>query len=123
MLGEACARCKRPIENIQVAGEQVAPNGLASKFRTIHCMATWIGQQSQPADGQYWVTDYQKGKWIRADRAAYVRVVINPNSMERDFIAFADAGAAAAAAASNQSTVVHWADVLELGRTKPLGGN
>ena len=123
VLGEACARCQRPIDNAKVAAEQVAPNGLGSKFRTVHCMATWIAQQTAPVEGRYWVTDFQKGKWIAAERATYVRVIINPNSMERDFIAFADAAAAAEAARTNQSKAVQWADVLEMGRTAPLGGN
>lgn len=121
--GEACARCRRPIDNAQVAAQQVAPNGFGTKFRTVHCMATWIAQQKAPVDGRYWVTDYQRRRWIAAERATYVRVVINPNSMERDFIAFADPAAAEEAARTNQSATVRWADVIELGRTAPLGGN
>jgi hypothetical protein len=123
VLGEACERCKRPIDNAKIAAEQVASNGLGLKFRTPHCMATWIAQQKAPVDGHYWVTDYQKGKWVAADRAKYVRVIVNPNTMERDFIAFGDGAAAEAAATANKSTVVAWNDVLELGRTAPLGGN
>ena len=123
VLGEACWRCKRPIENAQIAAQQMAPNGFSSKFRTVHCLATWIAQQRSPVDGRYYVTDYQKRKWIAADRAAYVQVVVNPMTMERDFIAFADTEAAAEAARTNHSSVVRWSDVLDLGRTAPLGGN
>jgi len=123
VLGEACARCRRPIDNAQIAAQQVAPNGFGTKFRTVHCMATWIAQQKAPVEGRYWVTDYQRRRWIAAERATYVRVVVNPNSMERDFIAFADPAAAAEAARTNQSSTVHWADVIELGRTAPIGGN
>jgi nitrous oxide reductase accessory protein NosL len=123
VLGEACARCKRPIGNAQIAAQQVALNGFGTKFRTVHCMATWIAQQKKPVAGRYWVADYKRGRWIAAERATYVRVVVNPNSMERDFIAFADPAAAAEAARTNQSAAVGWADVLELGRTAPIGGN
>ena len=123
VLGEACWRCKRPIENARIAAEQVGSNGIGSKFRTVHCLATWVAQQTAPIDGRFWVTDYEKTKWIAAEKATYVRVVVNQLTMERDFIAFADAEAAAEAARTNHSSVVRWADVLDLGRTSPLGGN
>jgi len=123
VAGEACYRCKRPIVQAEYAAEQVQPNGLGSKFRTVHCMATWIAQQREPVDGQYYVTDFARRRFIKAERASFVRVVINPNTMERDFIAFADADAAAEAARANQATVVAWADVLEMGRAQPVGGN
>jgi hypothetical protein len=60
---------------------------------------------------------------VRADRASYVRVIVNTKTMERDFIAFADPALAAEAARINNSAVVGWHDVLELGRTQPMGGN
>lgn len=122
VLGEACARCKRPIDNAQISAEQVAANGFGTKFRTVHCMATWIAQQKTPVEGRYWVTDYQTRRWIAAERATFVRVVVNPGTMERDFIAFGDDAAAAEAARANQSSTVHWADVIALGRSEPIGG-
>jgi nitrous oxide reductase accessory protein NosL len=123
VLGEACYRCKRPIDNDRIAAQQVASNGLASKFRSIHCMSTWLAKQPAAPEGPLYVANYEKGGWIRAERASYVRVVVNPKTMERDFIAFADAGRAAEAARTNGSTVVGWDAVLDLGRTQPIGGN
>lgn len=123
VLGEPCWRCRRPIDNERIAAEQVGPNGLASKFRTIHCMSTWLAQQPKSPEGWLYVANYDKGGWIRADRASYVRVIVNHNTMERDFIAFANPGLAAEAARANDSAVVGFDAVLDLGRTQPIGGN
>jgi len=123
VLGEACWRCKRPIDNPDLAAELVAPNGFGTKFRTVHCLATWIGQQAAEVDGHFWVTDQRSHKWVRADRASYVRTVVNPRTMEQDFLAFADADAASQIAAERHGTVQKWADVLALGKTQPLGGD
>ena len=122
-LGEACWRCKRPINNDRIAAEQVGPNGLAAKFRTIHCMSTWLAQQPKAPEGWLYVANYERGGWIRANSASYVRVIVDRNTMERDFIAFADASRAAEAARTNNSTVVGWDAVLDLGRTQPIGGD
>lgn len=121
--GEGCWRCRRPIEQVRLAGEFVADNGLASKFRTIHCMSTWIGQQAAAPRGSFYVTDYSSGKWVPADQATYVRVVVNRNTMEQDFIAFELEGAAAKTAYQEKAVIQRWDDVLQLGRQSPLGGN
>jgi hypothetical protein len=123
VLGEACERCRRPIVEERLAAERVADNGFAVKFRTIHCASTWIGQHPAATEGFIYVANYAKGGWVRADRASFVRVIVNPNTMERDFIAFADPQLAAKAATDHNSVVVGWDDVLELGRTEPIGGN
>lgn len=123
-LGEACERCRRPIVEERLAAEHIGGNGFAVKFRTIHCMSTWLGQHPTRAqEGFLYVANYARGGWVRADRASFVRVIVNPNTMERDFIAFADPQLAADAARENSSVVVGWDDVLELGRTQPMGGN
>jgi hypothetical protein len=122
-LGEACERCRRPIIEERLAAEHVGDNGFAVKFRTIHCMSTWLVQHPTAREDFLFVANYARGGWVRAERASFVRVIVNPNTMERDFIAFSDPQLAAAAARENSSVVVGWEDVLELGRTQPIGGN
>ena len=89
-IGEACWRCRRPILKAVLAAEYVAPTtGFASKFRTIHCMATWIAQQQDaPQSGVFYVRNYATNTWIPAERAVYVRTVVNPGTNERDYMAF-----------------------------------
>jgi hypothetical protein len=123
VLGEACERCRRPIVQERLAGEHIAANGFAVKFRTIHCMSTWLAQHPGTADDYLFVANYAKGGWVRADRASYVRVIVDRNTMARDFVAFADAGSAAGAAREHGSAVVGWDAVLDLGRAEPMGGN
>ena len=94
VTGEACWRCRQPINDKKLAGELIADNGLVSKFRTVHCMATWMGQQKADVDGRVYVTDFVSGKWVEADEATYVYTVVNPNTMARDFLAFKERGQA-----------------------------
>lgn len=123
VLGEACERCRRPIIESRLAAERIGDNGFAVKFRTIHCMSTWLARHAGASEDVLYVANYAKDGWVRAERASFVHVVVNPNTMERDFIAFSDEGLAAEAARAHGSTVVGWDEVLELGRTQPLGGN
>ena len=123
VAGEACERCRRPIVNERLAAERIADNGFAQKFRTIHCMSTWIAQHDPAGTGVFYVAKDDRGGWVRAERASFVRTIVNPNTMERDFLAFADPAQAASAAREQNSSVVGWAEVLERGRTEPLGGN
>jgi copper chaperone NosL len=120
VTGEACWRCRQPINDKRLAGEVLAPNGLASKFRTVHCMSTWIAQQKTQLEGALYVTDYGTGKWVRAERATYVRTVVNPNTMARDFVAFLDQDKAEEKARADNGTLATWDDVLAYGRSTPL---
>ncbi|MEW6322513.1 MAG: nitrous oxide reductase accessory protein NosL [Acidobacteriota bacterium] len=118
LTGEACWRCRQPISDARLAAEVMASNGVASKFRTIHCMSTWLGQQAAPPDGRIYVTDYATGKWLSAESAVYVHTVVNRKTMERDFLAFATAEAAAKAA--DGAPLVGWDTVLRAGREQPM---
>lgn len=120
VYGEACWRCRQPINDKQLAGELVAKNGLASKFRTVHCMATWIAQQKTPVDGRFYVTDFASGKWIKADDATYVYTVVSTTTMKQDYLAFKDRAAAEERVARGNATLASWDDVLERGRSMPL---
>jgi hypothetical protein len=123
-LGEACWRCRRPIDKRVLASEFVQTDtGFPSKFRTVHCMSTWIAQQTALPKGHFYVTDYSTGDFVRAEHAAYVHVVISKQTMERDYFAFADPAAAAAMAAEADATVVSWEAILAAGREQPIGGN
>lgn len=120
VTGEACWRCRQPINDKKLAGELLADNGLASKFRTVHCMATWIGQQKTPVDGRYYVTDYASGKWVQAKDATYVYTVVNTTTMARDYLAFKDRDDADEKARADNSSLATWDDVLARGRSTPL---
>jgi len=121
--GEGCWRCKQPIRDFKIAAQLLADNGFAQKFRTIHCMSTWVGQQKANPEGTFYVTDYASGKWVRADRASFVRTIVNRNTMALDYLAFKDDAAAERAAAEAKTSIESWEQVLAFGRSNPLGGN
>ena len=123
VAGEPCWRCRQPIKDARIAGELVASNGLRLKFRTPHCMATWVAQQKADPEGTFYVTDYSTGKWIRAESAHFVSTIVDQTTMARDFVAFADEETAATTARAKQERVEAWPDVLAKGRVEPLGGN
>jgi copper chaperone NosL len=120
VTGEACWRCRQPINDKLLAAEILSSNGLASKFRTIHCMSTWIAQQKTTPEGTSYVTDYGTGKWVRAERATYVHTIVNQNTMARDFVAFLDQDEAEDKARADNSAIATWDEVLARGRSSPL---
>jgi len=71
VLGEACERCRRPIDNAKVAAEQVAPNGLGLKFRTAHCMATWIAEKMVCLGFNKLISSHVAGPTFRIISALY----------------------------------------------------
>ena len=116
--GEACWRCRRPIEKRVLAAEFVhTSTGFPAKFRTVRCLSTWLAQQEALPKGHVYATDYSTGEFVRAEQAAYVNVVINRQTMERDYIAFADPIAAAALATEAGASAVGWEEILAVGRT------
>jgi len=88
LRGETCFRCKRPIANERIAAEILDQRGEAKKFRTVGCLATYLAAEAGAVHNIY-VTDYPNGKLVRAGTANYVRTVIDTNTDERDYLAFA----------------------------------
>ena len=120
VAGEACWRCRQPISDKRLAAELLSSNGLASKFRTVHCMATWVAQQKTQPEGRDYVTDYGSGKWVHANDATYVYTTVNTNTMAKDFVAFRDRDEAEEKARADNGTIATWDDVLARGRSTPL---
>ncbi len=96
--GDRCFNCSRPIENVRLAGEIIDKEGHAMKFRTAGCMARYMAQhpEEQSDYRAIFVTDYANGRFIKASSATYVKMPLEPGSMDRDYVAFASASAAAA---------------------------
>lgn len=110
--GDVCEGCKRAIVNTKVAAELVEPNGLAMKFRTVSCMAKFMGQHPTEGSGVF-VTDYQTGRFLSAHSAMFVKAEIDENTMERDYIAFGNVAAAVEFGKNAGSSPVDWPSVLK----------
>lgn len=113
--GDQCFRCRRPIIEKTMAAE-LLDGTLASKFRTAGCMAKYLADHPEET-GITFVTDYPTGKLVRPDGVLFVPVVVNRDTGERDYRAYLQKAAAAAAAAELHSVPVDWKTVLEKARS------
>lgn len=114
--GDTCYACRRIILETRLAGEMVDPNGLAYKFRAPGCMAKYLSEHPNEK-GTVFVTDFATGHMIDPARAVFVPVIIDENSMERDYRAYLRKADADAFAAQAKTTAVDWTAVL----AKPKG--
>jgi nitrous oxide reductase accessory protein NosL len=89
-VGDVCESCRRPIQNLKVAAEIVAPAGrLPLKFRTVSCMARYLKEHGD-TQGEVFVTDYATDRLIQARSAVFVKSEIDPDTKELDYFAFGD---------------------------------
>ncbi len=119
--GDTCDHCRRSIQDEKLAAELVTKNGMAYKFRTVHCMAQYMVQEQPTPIGTLFVTDYKTGRMFRAERGNYVATTIDKNTNERDFLAFAGENEATGAAKENATKVLTWEDVLKTGQQDRVG--
>jgi hypothetical protein len=111
--GESCFRCQRTISDTRLAGERIA--GFIEKFRAPGCMAKYI--VNNPGDrGPVYVTDFRTGTMLDANAAFFVPVVVDPQTGERDYRAYARKPEADAAALELKTSTVRWNAVLERAR-------
>ncbi len=110
--GDTCYRCRRVILETRLAAEMVDPNGLAYKFKAPGCMAKYLGEHPSEK-GVLFVTDFATGHMIDPARASFVSVIVEENSMERDYRAYLNKADASAFAAQVKTTAVDWNAVLQ----------
>ena len=112
-VGDQCFRCARTINDTRLAGEQIG--AFVEKFRAPGCMAKYVVKN--PDDhGKIFVTDYTTGKMVAPAQAFFVPVLLDPNTGERDYRAYASQDDAATAAAEARTEVVDWNTVLDRAR-------
>ncbi len=113
--GDQCFRCRRPIIEKTMAAELMDGN-LASKFRAPGCIAKYLVDHPNET-GTIFVTDFATGKWVSPDAALFVPIVMDRNTGESDYHAFASKAAAAAAAADAHTAPIDWKTVLDKARS------
>ena len=110
--GDQCFRCKRIIHDERVAAERIDGNMFAAKFRGPGCMAKYIATHPDPTATAF-VTDFSSGKMIGSRDAFYVPVVVDRNTNETDYRAYARRPEAEAAAYQLRTTMIRWDAVLD----------
>jgi hypothetical protein len=113
-VGDQCFRCARAIADTRLAGEQIG--AFVEKFRAPGCMAKYVVRHPDDS-GPIFVTDYITEKMIPPSEAFFVPLVLDPNTGESDYRAFASKADAATAAAQTRSEIVDWNTVLERARS------
>ncbi len=113
--GDQCFRCRRPIIEKAMAAELMDGN-LASKFRAPGCIAKYLADHPKET-GTIFVTDFATGKWVSPDTALFVPIVMDRNTGESDYHAFASKADAAAAAADAHAAPIDWKTVLDKARS------
>ena len=115
--GDRCFRCQRPIDDLKLAGEMIDEGGHAFKFRTAGCMAKYLAEHPGEHYRALFVTDHSTGKFIKASDATFARVPLTSGSVEKDYIAFRDAGQAQKLANQEGSATMRWDAVLASANT------
>lgn len=114
-VGDTCYQCRNAILEPRLAGEMVDPNGLAYKFGKPGCLAKYVAEH--PDDkATLFVTDFVTGHMIYAERASYVPVIVDTDTMERDYRAYLSLEEARAFAGTEKATVLDWKTVVEKAR-------
>ena len=112
--GDQCFRCRRSIVEPRVAAEMIQ-GSMVTKYRGPGCLAKYL-MAHQDETGRLVVTDFVTGKFIAPEKAAYVQVLLDRNTGETDYRAFAKTTDADAAAREANVTAVDWNTVLDKAR-------
>jgi hypothetical protein len=112
--GDQCFRCRRTIVEARVAGE-ILNGGLATKYRGPGCLAKYLAAHPDET-GVLFVTDFASGKLMPPASAAFVPLVVDPNTGETDYRAYKVKADADAAARELHTATVSWGTVLEQAR-------
>ncbi len=109
--GDVCAGCRQAITDTRLAAEAIDSSGMVLKFRTASCMAKYLNGKTEKMQGLF-ATDYETGRFIRAQSATFVRHTINPNTGERDYAAFGDVRQAVEFGKKHESSPVDWLAIM-----------
>jgi len=111
-----CYRCRRYISNTRVAAETISGKPrFVAKFRGPGCMAKYLVDHPDEQTTVY-VTDYASARMIPPAGAFYVAEIVDQNTRESDYRAYASEDDARTAAAELNTTTVSWEKVLDEAR-------
>jgi NosL protein len=114
--GDTCYRCRRTIIETRLAGEMIDARGLAYKFKAPGCMAKYLAEHPEEKSTLF-VTDFATGHLVDPARATFVPVIVEENSMERDFRAYLKKTDAEAFASQVKAATLDWNGVLAKARS------
>jgi nitrous oxide reductase accessory protein NosL len=111
-VGDLCFNCRRPINDVNMAGQVITQTNQALKFRTSACMARYLKANPDLAKVVY-VTDYKTGRFVKASSATFVPfVTVERYVKTTDYVAYYSKDVAAEFAKERDSTLIGWDEVL-----------
>ena len=111
---EMCSFCKMSISEKRYAAEFIDSEGEAFKFDDIGCMVNFLQQKrNQNEVRAYFVMDFDRREWIKAENAVYVRSSELDTPMSGGFIALRDQVAAQDAASKYHGKLLSFDEVLK----------
>ena len=117
---DACDYCRMTITDTRFGGEIQSSTGRIHTFDAIECLASFYLDAAKRNDVQgAWVTDFESGRFVPVDSAAFLRDGSISSPMGRSLAAFAS-DAIAEAAPKYGGHVLAWPDVLEMLRVRGL---
>ena len=96
---DMCSFCKMAISEKQYAAELIDGEGQAFKFDDIGCLLNFMKKRSANSSTSFFVMDFDRREWVKADSAYYVRSSELTTPMNGGIIAFKDQSKAQEAAA------------------------
>ena len=93
--GDRCLRCRRPVNDLRLAGEIIDNMRAPFPFRTPGCMAKYVKANGQSYTAIF-VTDYRTGRMLPASSAWFVPTELpagdGSTRMNSDYVAFGSRG-------------------------------
>ena len=111
---DMCSYCRMAISEKQYAAEVIDSDGGAFKFDDIGCMVNFVeGKKNKAPIAAYFVMDFDKRDWVKAEDAYYVRTSEVNTPMNGGIIAFRTQSQAQQAVNKYQGKLLRWKDVVQ----------
>jgi nitrous oxide reductase accessory protein NosL len=111
--GDTCAYCKKPIADMRFAAEFATNDGFVRKFDDIGCMIDHGKKDKSGAIAAFFVVDYDKKAWMKAEDMSYLRSKNLKTPNGSGIAAFADRSRAQALASQFQGEAVGFNDLMK----------
>ncbi|HEX6187390.1 MAG TPA: nitrous oxide reductase accessory protein NosL [Pyrinomonadaceae bacterium] len=110
---DMCSYCRMAISEKQFAAEVLDSEDQAFKFDDIGCLVNFVESKKNKAPiAAYFVMDFDKRDWIKAEEAYYVRTSEVTTPMNGGIIAFRTQSQAQQAVDKYQGKLLGWKDIM-----------
>lgn len=111
---DMCSFCRMAISEKQYAAEVIDSEGGAFKFDDIGCMVNFVESKKNKAPiAAYFVMDFDKRDWVKAEDAYYVRTSEVTTPMNGGLIAYSTQSQAQQAVDKYQGKLLRWKDIVQ----------